>query len=116
MAQEKNPEPCLWNIDACRNASTIAITEGEIDALSLMESGWRMAVSVDKGAPQVEDKSVEKKLECVTRCMEILKAAQWVVICSDKDGPVATGKRASRAPRPRKMQNCPVSGGMQGSQ
>lgn len=87
MAQEKNPEPCLWNIDACRNASTIAITEGEIDALSLMESGWRTAVSVDKGAPQVENKSVEKKLECVTRCMEILKAAQWVVICSDKDGP-----------------------------
>ena len=87
MAQEKNPEPCLWNIDACKGAKTIAITEGEMDALSLMEAGFTAAVSVDKGAPQTEDKHVEKKLECVSRCRDVLDAAEWVVICSDKDGP-----------------------------
>lgn len=87
MAQEKDPEPCLWNIDACKDANTIYITEGEIDTLTLIECGLPASVSVDKGAPQVEDEKVDKKLECIVRCMDILQAAEWVVLCTDKDPP-----------------------------
>ena len=87
MAQEKDPEPCLWNLDALKNAQTIYITEGEIDALTLIECGFASACSVDKGAPQPNDEHVDKKLECVTRNLDLLKAAEWVVICSDKDEP-----------------------------
>lgn len=87
MAQEKDPEPCLWNLDAIKEAQTVYITEGEIDALTLVECGFKTAVSVDKGAPQPDDEHVDKKLECVTRHIETLKGAEWVVICSDKDEP-----------------------------
>ncbi len=87
MAQEKNPEPCLWNIDACANATVIYITEGEIDALTLIECGYRAAVSVDKGAPQPKDATVDKKLECVDNCIDILKNAETVVLVTDKDEP-----------------------------
>lgn len=87
MTQEKDPEPCLWNIDACLEANVIYITEGEIDALSLIECGIVSAVSVDKGAPQERDSSADKKLECVRNCIAVLNNAESVVICSDKDGP-----------------------------
>ena len=87
MAQEKDPEPCLWNIDACKNADTIYITEGEIDALTLIECGFSTAVSVDKGAPQPNDSDATKKLECVTNCLEILENAETVVLVTDKDEP-----------------------------
>ena len=87
MTQEKNPEPCLWNIDSCHEAATIYITEGEIDALSLIECGYKTAVSVDKGAPNAKDANAAKKLECVSNCMERLKNADWVVLVTDKDEP-----------------------------
>ncbi|UKI34084.1 MAG: toprim domain-containing protein [Lentisphaeria bacterium] len=87
MAQEKDPEPCLWNIDACKKADTIYITEGEIDALTLIECGFPTAVSVDKGAPQPNDSDATKKLECVTNCLEILENAESVVLVTDKDEP-----------------------------
>ena len=87
MAQEQNPEPCLWNYDMAQGQKDLFITEGEIDALTLVECGFPGAVSVDKGAPQVKDKSHDKKLECVERCRELLESAETVFICSDRDEP-----------------------------
>lgn len=87
MTQEKDPEPCLWNIDAAAGAKTICITEGEIDALSLIECGYTAAVSVDKGAPNAKDANAAKKLECVSNCREILDAAENIILVTDKDEP-----------------------------
>ena len=87
MTQEKDPEPCLWNIDACHGAQTIYITEGEIDALSLIECGYLAAVSVDKGAPNAKDADASKKMECIETCREVLDAAQRIVLVTDKDEP-----------------------------
>ncbi len=87
MSQEKDPEPCLWNIDSCKNAEIIYITEGEIDALTLIECGFSTAVSVDKGAPGPNDADASKKLECVANCKDILDNAETVVLVTDKDEP-----------------------------
>jgi len=87
MSQEKDPEPCMWNIDACKKAETIYITEGEIDTLTLIECGFSTAVSVDKGAPQPNDSDATKKLECVMNCIDILNNADAVVLVTDKDEP-----------------------------
>lgn len=87
MSQEPDPEPCLWNIDSAKGAKEIYITEGEIDALTLIECGYQSAVSVDKGAPQPKDKSHDKKLECVTRAEDVIKCAETVFLCTDKDEP-----------------------------
>lgn len=87
MTQEKDPEPCLWNIDAAAGAKTICITEGEIDALSLIECGYAAAVSVDKGAPNAKDADAGKKLECVANCREILDGSESIILVTDKDEP-----------------------------
>ena len=87
MSQEKDPEPCLWNIDAAAGADVIYITEGEIDALTLVECGFPSAVSVDRGAPQPKDQHTDKKLACVENCMEVLQNAETVVLVTDKDEP-----------------------------
>ncbi len=87
MAQEKAPEPCLWNIDNCKQAETVYITEGEIDTLTLIECGFPAAVSVDRGAPQPNDSDASKKLECVMNCIDILNNADAVVLVTDKDEP-----------------------------
>jgi twinkle protein len=87
MTQEKNPEPCLFNIDLCRDMETIYICEGEIDVLTLMECDYLAACSVDKGAPNPDDKNVDKKLECVDNCLDVLKNAVKVVLVTDKDEP-----------------------------
>ena len=85
MSQEKDPEPCLWNIDACMDADTVCITEGEIDALTLMEAGFPAAVSVDKGAPNKKDSDASKKLECVTNCLDVLENCKRIILVTDKD-------------------------------
>ena len=87
MSQEKDPEPCLYNIDSTTNVETVYVAEGEIDVATLVENGFFAAVSVDKGAPQVNDKNVDKKLECVDRCLELLQGVKTFVLCSDKDEP-----------------------------
>lgn len=87
ISQEKDPEPCLWNYDACKDAKTIYITEGEIDALTLMEANYLTAVSVDKGAPNAKDADASKKLECVSNAKELLESVETVVLVTDKDEP-----------------------------
>ena len=87
MSQEKDPEPCLWNLDNAAGADVIYITEGEIDALTLVEVGFVSAVSVDRGAPQPKDAHTDKKLACVENCMEVLNNASTVVLVTDKDEP-----------------------------
>ncbi len=87
ITQEKDPEPCLWNYDACKDAKTIYITEGEIDTLTCMEAQRLTAVSVDKGAPNAKDADASKKLECVTNAKELLDNAETVVLVTDKDEP-----------------------------
>ena len=86
MSQEKDPEPCLWNVDAVKASEVVYITEGEIDALTLIECGFAAAVSVDKGAPSPADQTCDKKLECVTNCLDLLDGKS-IVLVTDKDAP-----------------------------
>jgi len=87
MSQEKDPEPCLWNFDGIAGADVVYITEGEIDALTLIECDYLTAVSVDKGAPNEKDKSADGKLECVVNCLDALVNASRVILVTDKDAP-----------------------------
>ena len=85
MTQEQDPEPCCWNIDHCVKAETVYITEGEFDAATLVECGFDAACSVDKGAPNVNDESADKKCECVMNCMDVFETAAEIVLVTDKD-------------------------------
>ena len=48
--QEKNAEKCFYRFDHLIGMKTIIITEGEMDALSLVQSGFNNVVSVPDGA------------------------------------------------------------------
>ena len=87
MGQEKNTEPCMFNIDACMETDVIAITEGEIDVATAVECGFSAICSVDNGAPGPNDEKVDKKLACVKNCLDILKSAEKVILLTDKDAP-----------------------------
>ena len=48
--QSKNAEKCFYRFDVMSGMETIIITEGEMDALSLVEAGYNNVVSVPDGA------------------------------------------------------------------
>jgi twinkle protein len=82
----------FFGIDLVEKGKPIIIVEGEIDCLTLIESGVLNAVSVPSGAPiKVADGKVlpseDKKFAYVWNAREILDAAPYVVLATDQDGP-----------------------------
>jgi twinkle protein len=78
---EKECEYIPWNIDACIGEEEIYITEGPVDALSLMECGIRNVISVPNGA--------QSDLHaCFDRFREShLDGLKTVIIAGDNDKP-----------------------------
>jgi len=82
----------FFGIDLVEKGKPIIIVEGEIDCLTLIESGVLNAVSVPSGAPiKVADGKVlpseDKKFAYVWNARDILDAAPYVVLATDQDGP-----------------------------
>jgi len=76
--QEKNTEPILFGMDNASFNQPLYITEGEIDALSLYESGVHNVVSVPCGC---------NNLEFVSLCWDWLEKFQRIVLFGDSDEP-----------------------------
>jgi len=74
--RESETKPVLWGMDLCDPTEPLIITEGEIDALSVYEGGFRNAVSVPSGC---EDFS------WVETCWEWLNQFDKVIIFGDND-------------------------------
>ena len=91
--QAKNAKPIMYNYDRCIGSKTIIITEGEIDAMSFNEVGLTFTTSPNQGAPNVNDKNVDAKLECLTNCFEMFEQAEVVYIAVDND---PNGKRLEK--------------------
>ena len=84
--QSKNAEKCFYRFDNMVGMETIIITEGEMDALSLVECGFINAVSVPDGAPAEGSKPSDKKFSYLLSAEEHLMNAQTVILCTDSDG------------------------------
>lgn len=82
----KDSEPVFYNLDNCRFASDVLITEGELDVLALMTAGIDTALSVPNGAPGAGQKA-DGKLQCLASGVDILEAATRVLIAVDSDEP-----------------------------
>lgn len=91
--QETGGRKCFWNID-CLADQTLAdlplvITEGELDAISALQSGFPRTVSVPDGAPAeelgVEDKG--RKYSYLDDARSLLRDVREIIIASDNDGP-----------------------------
>lgn len=84
--------PEFFNIDRVDPTKPIYITEGEMDAVSLIEAGEPNAISPPNGAPnKVSGKQIDpaddRSLACVWHAQKILAQCPKVVLATDQDGP-----------------------------
>lgn len=83
----------LWNADCLREhrvrsgQSPLVITEGEWDALAVIQAGYEFAVSVPNGAPSSEttDLDTAKRYDWVDRHASDLAGVKEFIIAADND-------------------------------
>jgi twinkle protein len=85
FTQAKDAEPIIYNYDNCVGGKRIVICEGEIDSLSWEEAGCIAHTSVNMGAPNPTDTTIDKKLQCIDNSYEVFDEAKLVYIAVDND-------------------------------
>lgn len=85
FTQGKNAEAIIYNYDQVKNKPSIIVCEGEIDSLSWEEAGCISHTSVNMGAPNPHDKTVDKKLQCISNCYEAFESAKTIYVATDND-------------------------------
>ena len=83
--QSKDAEPVIYNYDSCKDQDIIVICEGEMDSLSWEVAGVEFHTSVNMGAPNPNDKNIDRKLECLNTCWNIFESAKTVYVATDND-------------------------------
>jgi len=89
--QQKGGVQCFWNEDILRDDSRIedplVITEGELDALAAIQSGWTRAVSVPGGAPDKPLPANSSKYEFIADVKSLLtvERVNTVILAVDND-------------------------------
>ena len=83
--QAKEAEPIMYNYDRIKNQKIVFVCEGEMDALSWEVAGIKYHTSVSQGAPNVGDKNIDKKLECLNTCSEVFENKKKIYIAVDND-------------------------------
>jgi twinkle protein len=83
--QAKEAEPIMYNYDRIKNQKIVFVCEGEMDALSWEVAGVNFHTSVSQGAPNVGDKNIDKKLECLNTCSEVFENKKKIYIAVDND-------------------------------
>ena len=84
--QAKNAEKCFYRFDAMVGMETIIITEGEMDALSLVQAGFNNVVSVPDGATAPNSNPSDRKFSYLLSAEEHLMNAETIILCTDSDG------------------------------
>lgn len=81
---EKDAELIFFGLDSIKaDSKAVFITEGEIDALTLIECGVSSAIiSVPNGASKGN-----QRLEYLDNCWQHLEAIEEIIICTDGDAP-----------------------------
>ncbi len=83
--QAKEAEPIMYNYDRINGKNSIVICEGEMDSLSWEVAGIPFHTTVNQGAPNVSDKNIDKKLECLNTCSEVFESASAIYLAVDND-------------------------------
>ena len=78
----KNSELIFYNIDSIENENEVVIVEGEIDAMSLHESGIRNVISVPNGAG-----TGQQQLKYIDNCWQAFEGKDKIIIATDNDEP-----------------------------
>ena len=83
--QEKNAEKCFYRFDHMQGMEAIIITEGEMDALSLVECGYNNVVSLPDGAIAPNSHASDRKFSYLLSAEESLMNATTVILAMDND-------------------------------
>ena len=83
--QSKNAEKCFYRFDVMSGMETIIITEGEMDALSLVEAGYNNVVSVPDGAIAPNSNPSDRKFSYLLSAEEHLLNATTIILAMDND-------------------------------
>jgi twinkle protein len=82
----------LWNHDALlspkiEHGAPVIVTEGEWDALTAIQSGFDLALSVPNGAPQTMSSNPfeERRYECIQRSRDLIDQVKTFVLATDAD-------------------------------
>lgn len=91
--QDADAVKCVWNEDCLRDPSLSAlpliITEGEFDALAIIQSGHPRTISVPDGAPAKELGGATDivKYSYVDAVLRLLPPTAVIILATDNDGP-----------------------------
>ena len=87
--QDKDGEKIFYNIDCLYNQKmaddTLYVTEGEIDAITLIQMGYVKTVSVPEGSPNEEMGGEGKKYQFLDGMIEILRNQPRIILAVDSD-------------------------------
>src|SRR5215469_5185418 len=89
--QEPGAKPVVWNVDRITDETLkdepLIITEGELDAIAAIQSGFGRVVSVPNGAPQKEDEDTGNRYRFIENAPKALHACKKIILATDSDGP-----------------------------
>ncbi|MBT7338778.1 MAG: toprim domain-containing protein [Candidatus Jacksonbacteria bacterium] len=83
--QSKNAEKCFYRFDHMVGMNAIIITEGEMDALSIVQAGYSNVVSVPDGAIAPNSNPSDRKFSYLLSAEESLMNATTVILAMDDD-------------------------------
>lgn len=87
--QDKDGEKIFYNIDCLYNDKmaddTLFITEGEIDAITLIQEGYVKTISVPEGAPNEETGGEGNKYQYLGGMIETLRQQPEIILAVDED-------------------------------
>jgi twinkle protein len=84
FSQESGTARSLYNIDACEEAGTIIVTEGELDVIACAVAGWEAAVSAPDGAGKSGGAFTAFD---EPKAQRLLGEARRIIIATDGDEP-----------------------------
>jgi len=88
FSQQKGGQQCLFGWDEARGQNTVVLTEGEMDALALMECDIDGACSCPNGAPALGARDISGKLGFIDEARaEVFEPAERVILAMDHDEP-----------------------------
>ena len=87
--QEKGGEKIFYNIDCLYNEKMaddpLFITEGEIDAITLIQEGYLKTISVPEGASNEQQDGEGKKYAYLNGMVELLRKQPRIILAVDND-------------------------------
>lgn len=78
----KDAELIFYNLDSAKGQKYTVIVEGEIDCLSVSQSGWSSVLSVPNGAS-----GGTQRLDYMDNCHAIFDDKEFIILMTDNDAP-----------------------------